>query len=277
MARLPETSNAFAEVVANTSFGIGDHQTQVIEVGANGLQLGYEPFDPRRHQPHQIDPLAPFADTFGEQHVKLVRPERALTINVVNDLLPVDENPVVTEVRRDLAADIGESLSQALPGIMDYVYQYAIVQDRPKEKNLDVEVINVANAGEAAQAIKSISVDGPTFVISGFHNLRLAVGHGQNELVAVKVNHPWDRRIPHGVGRISLQGLAEVNTRKPKEIEAVNTALSDRHEKIVGQLEASGAVVASVIARPQSEHGYDIDEADQQIAKAIRKVSRQKP
>jgi hypothetical protein len=272
MAALPETSRAFAEVSANHMFGVGDHRAQALQAAVPGLLLGYVPFDPAQHTADQIDVMAPFTEVFGEDQVRLVRPERPLSIQVVTDYTQVPEHPVLEDTKRQLAADLGESLDEALPGMMDYVQHYAVGDNIPTDLDRDVIITPTVDADETAEAVTAATADGLTFVIGSFQTLRFEPGQAQGELIAVKVNHPFDRRIPSNAGRISLGGLVEINTRKPKEVITANRALDQRHQAVVEALKAVGIPVASVIANLQSG-GYNAQAADEELAAAVKSVA----
>lgn len=269
MVALPETAHALDSLAANGHFGVGEHRAHMIQAGVPGLQLGYEAFDPRRHQTHQIDVLAPFTDFLGEEQVQLVRPERPLLINVITDYSSVNQHPVLSETKSRLAEDLGDSIAEALPGMNDRVRFFAVGDGVPRDLGNEVEIIEIDDTEVLTKEIDAIAMDGLTFVVGSFNRLKLAESRRGGEVVAVKVNHPLDRRIPANIGIVGIQGLGEVNTRKSKSLGLINDRLELRHQGIVRELEDNGVVVASVVAALQNPSEYDIQAADAEIASAI--------
>jgi hypothetical protein len=120
--------------------------------------------------------------------------------------------------------------------------------------------------------VSDLALDGLTIVVSDFQGMRFERG-GLEGIVAVKLNHPLERAIPADVGRVSLGGEYELDTRDDVQLGAYNQLLQDHHDRTVAGLESAGAAVASVIADPRLEQGYDLGVADGEIAAAIRVMS----
>lgn len=273
MAYLAQTSEALDEVMANRSMGFGEHCASNLETGIPGLDVGYRQFDPTRDQVGQIDLMSPMAECLGDYQVKLVIPNYPLHISVVTDYTSAVQHPSFDRTKTVLAEDIGQAIEGALPGMTDRVEYFAVGDAVPDGLGIDVETIRTDDSGATAEAIKQIVFDGLTFVISSFSNLDFTRDQVQDALVAVKVNHPLERRIPDGLRRtIVLGGLTELNPRKKKDLQAYNLALQQQHQEVVARLEAAGAGVASIVAS-RDPHGYDLDAADTEISNAIRTVS----
>ncbi len=273
MSYLPRTEEAFAEVMSNRTMGVGDHMAPTLMTGVPGLQLGYRAFNPDRDPVDAIDHLAPMAAVLDEYQVKVVSPVKPLHINVVTDYTSTVQHQAFADAKRRLGEDIGEAISEALPGISDVVEAYAIGNAIPRDLDLEVKKIHTDSPEATADAIKQVVFDGLTFVISSFGKLRFSRDQVQDSLVAVKLNHPLERRIPEGLRRpIVVAGLTEIDPRNKRKLRAFNAGLQQRHEEIVASLEAAGAGVASVVAS-RDRHGYDADIADTEIAEAIRQLA----
>lgn len=273
MTRMPLTSEALGELRSNMAFGLGDHRMVDIKAAVPGLPLGHESFDHRRHSPIDIDPLAPFSDALGGDHVRLVLPSKPVAINVVTEYSLAKEHPVLAQTKRNLASSISNTVEDALPGMLDYSYLYAVGNDIPVGLPNDVEAIPTIDDEQTSDAIRQLAHNGLTFVISSFRTLRLNDVANGDGMVGIKVNHALERFVPRNRGVLVVGGLAEIKTHKRKELDAFNARLEARHQGIVRTLEDSGVEVASIVTRTDQEEKYDEAEADKSIAAALQRVA----
>lgn len=268
MASLVETQVVLSEMSANQRFGWGEHTYPSISAGSTGMQIGTISYDPTRHSPLDIDPLAPMGLALGVDHVRLVLPNRIMTTNVIIDQSERTERKSVTAAKRDLGSNLLFALEESLPGMTDRIHAYVVGE--PGDVPFDPKIIEAEDSLVLSQTIADLAHRGLTFVISDFRRLEL----GNNDLsnvVAIKANHPAQLHIPARVGKTYELGNGRtVNTYKPKELEPVNEALRQEHNRIVTGLRAAGAMVASVVLKPSATERYDMGLADISIAAALR-------
>ncbi len=266
MGSLPETQGVLTEMVANRQFGWGEHTYNNIAVGSMGIQVGTEAYDPTRHFPWQINPLAPLGLAMGEHHVNLVLPSRPMAANVIVDHSLRRDHSSVTAAKRYLGDSLLSALDESLPGMSDQIYSYVIGEsgDAPS----GYELIEATDGLAVVNTVTAIARDGLTFVISDFRRLELG-GRYVDNLVAIKANHPAERSIPAGAGLLSLGRGREINTNDSTQLGFMNDRLQAEHEQIVRTLRAAGAAVAEVIVKPSAANGYDFTVADHSIAKAL--------
>jgi hypothetical protein len=132
-----------------------------------------------------------------------------------------------------------------------------------------------------AKTIAGLCKDGLTVVISDFLDLPLENEAATTKLkankypatVAVKANHAFDIALPAGIGRqqTGYKGT-EINTNKPSELQAMNHILSEQHETTITRLENVGIAAAHIVLQPNTEFGFELVEADQQIAAALKSL-----
>lgn len=266
MARLQRTHAALASLEANAGHAYGEHVRRNVQAGFDGVYIGEAEFDPTRHDPSDIDAFA-MGEALDKPHVSQVFPSRPLHINIVADRTGRSEDPRVTAVKGAAAASLVGSLDESLPGVTDQSFIYIAGHG-----NLpDAETLRVSNRNELPGQVSDLALDGLTLVVSDFQGMRFEPG-SLDGVVAVKLNHPLERAIPAGVGRISLGGEYELDTRDGTQLGAYNQLLQAQHDRTVSGLESAGATVASVIADPRYEQGYDIGAADEEIASAIGEI-----
>jgi hypothetical protein len=180
--------------------------------------------------------------------------------------------------RQRLAGELSDAVSEALPGITDHAWSYAIGESAGIGADRDVEVIDTnGDPLVEAQTIAELCQGGLTFVISDFLALPLEQADCPTT-VAIKANHSYDLELPAGYGRLptNVEG-GEVNTDKPRELTRVNRAQQEQHDQIVARLEAAGIAVAQVLFnwKDQPLSGFGVEAADQGIAGAISRLEAQ--
>ncbi|HEX5456519.1 MAG TPA: hypothetical protein VFW77_04095 [Candidatus Saccharimonadales bacterium] len=267
MARLQRTHDALASLEANAGHAYGEHVRRSVQTGYDGVYIGEAEFDPTRHEPSDIDPFA-MGEALDRPHVSQVFPSRPLHINIVADRTGRAEDPRVTAIKDAAVVGLVGSIDESLPGVTDQSFIY--LAGRGDIAN--AETLRASSRNELPGQISDLALDGLTIVISDFHGMRFDRS-SLDGVVAVKLNHPLERAIPAGVGRISLGGEYELDTRDGAQLGEYNRLLQAHHDSAVAGLESAGAVVASVISDPRYEQGYDIAAADGGIAAAIGEMS----
>lgn len=271
---LPETAGALSEAMANSQFGPGGHAFANTRTGANGLFLGEIPFDPAYHEAADILQTSMMEDVLDTPHVGLYRPEHPLHISVVTDYGNTADDARIMRTKREAARNLTEGILGQLTSVTDRLDSFAVGATEATQLGLnDHELIGrEASEQERAEEIARLGLGGLTLVISDFRSLPLGqFGGGDfSETLAIKVNHPWERQIPARVGILSLRGLAEVNTNKPRELDKVNRRLEAQHKQKIEELEEAGITVASVVLRPKLPLKVDETEVDEALATGIR-------
>lgn len=279
--RLPNTQYELQELRSNESMQYGMHVGYEVAVGVQGVEVGETPFNASHHTIDAINPLSIMESATDMPHVTQVMPYRPIELNVVvhqspdDRLMPKYLQPIRSH-KRQLANGIREAISESQQ-VMDRTNLY-VVGDASSldELNDGAEVIEgTEDHSIASQAIASICLRGLTFVISDFNTLKLDIpGANYRETVAIKANHAFELAFPANVGRITLGGLKEVNTRKPKELAKVNQGLLQKHTSIANSLSDAGLAVAKVVYNDALPMGTNFDAADASIAAAIRDITR---
>ncbi len=271
---LPETAGALSEAMANSQFGPGAHAFANARPGIGGLYLGEVPFDPTYHEAADILPVSMMEDVTGQPHVGLYRPEHPLHVSVVTDYGNVEDDGRITRSKREAARNLTDGIVAQLTSVTDRLDSFAVGAgpNTPLARNEYELIGREASEEDRADEIAHVGLSGLTLVISDFRHLPLGqVGPGSfRETLALKVNHPWERRIPAGVGFLSLKGLAEVNTNKPRELEKANRRLEEQHQRKVEELEAAGVTVASIVLQPKLPLKVDEKEVDKALAAGLR-------
>lgn len=271
---LPETAGALNEAMANNQFGPGAHAFANSRPGVGGLFLGEVPFDPSFHEAADILTTSFMEDLTEQPHVGLYRPEHPLHVSVVTDYGNAADDARIIRLKREAARNLTDGIVAQLGSVTDRLDTFAV----GATDTTDLGIYEHDLAGRAsteierAEDIAHISLSGLTVVISDFRNLPLdQMGRNRfQETLAVKVNHPFEREIPSGVGVLSLRGMAEVNTNKPRELDRVNKRLAELHRQKIEALEDAGIPVASVVIRPQMPLKLDETEVDQALSDGLR-------
>jgi hypothetical protein len=272
---LPNTTDALSALLTNQRWSQGANQTSHIEVGSMGVVLGDTEYDSARHSPTDINPLSLMAEATGMDYVQQVISEKPLNISVVTDLGNMDDDSRISRRKHDVARNLTSLLTDAMPSITDYVHSYVVGAGVHAEaaigesQMLGVEASDQQRAAQVAQ----FCLDGLAIVISDFRHLPLADTDGRfNETIAVKLNHPLERKIPEGIGVIGLGNGYEVDTNSDKQLAIINEKLDLRHQATVEALERSGIKVASVVIDPIALGGLGYDSADEALAEAINRL-----
>lgn len=276
MAELPQTYAVLAEMSANRHFGLGQHAEHVIRSTAIGRQLGHTAFDALLHTPDQIDPFSLMGMALEQDMVPMYEPARPLLMNIVTDMSAQREHPSVTLAKRRVSHDISAAIDDTLEAT-DQAFLYLVGDNIPERGMPYHEIISVPQGDKEAlgEKVSQIALDGLTFVVSDFNRLKLPEHTHFDELVAVKVNHVLERKIPEGFNRvISLGGLGEIDATSKRKVTKANAYLEEMHQKTVSELKSHGVHVASVIVSPKQAQIYDVSPADAGIATALRKIYR---
>lgn len=254
----PETSKAISEYASSEIYGFGEHTKYSPSVGATGLLVGHETYDPARHNPLSIDPLATMAMVTGEQQVRYVQPGKPLHWSVVVDASPRRESHAVAQSRLAVAHHIGTLLAEELnAGITDSAERYVVTKRE-----------------ELAAKVGSLALDGGLmFVVSDFHDVVMPSVRTA-PTVAVKTDHFISRYMPNLGGRFALGGGYEVDTRVPEQRDAYTAAMQQLHERKVADLESKGYFVAEAVTDPNQSQGYDMTAVDGSIATALRRAEK---
>jgi hypothetical protein len=282
MTNLPQTGQALRELRADASKGFGMHYGDEHAVGTAGFVVGEVPFDPSRHLASDIDPMSMGEWTMGMPQVTQVMPYRPINMNIVLHRDPTEQNlphylqPIrahKNELARGLQTAIDESKQRT-----DKANTYLVGDTTDAfELGFDVHPVRGTESPEkAAEAIAGLCLNGLTIVISDFNNLPLKRGNKTNfaRTIGVKANHGLELKIPANVGRLSVGGLHEVDTNKPKKLAEANTRLAAHHAGVCRNLGGLGIAVAQVAYDNQQNAGFNAREADRQIATAVRIAGR---
>jgi hypothetical protein len=271
MPHFQATSEAIAEWQANVPYGIGDHLERNISTSIGNVVLGEVQFDPHIHDPSDIDHMSMMGIATGELYVPEVLPQKPLNMNVIIDATTREDHPSLIKVKRDIAHQIYSAIDDATIGMSDRVFATELTSRPQKSSNPDFEIVVARNNKALQKFLGMTAINQLAIVISDFKNFdrRHSSEAGKSPMVAVKVNHPAERRIPYDVGILSLGGYEEINTNKHRRVDAKNAELEAQHREIVEELEAIGAEVAEVITKPFSATGYEVAEVDAAIATAI--------
>lgn len=275
---LPKTSGALSESMANNRTGPGAHAFANNRAGGGGLFLGEVPFDFQQHEVTDILSSSSMEVVTGEPHVGMYRPNHPLHMNVVTDYGNDADDARIMRVKRLAARNITEGILGQLTSVTDRLESYAVgalgssrlprgqfmLADRDKTEE------------ERAKAVARLSLEGLTLVISDFRSLPLATSKvgSYKETLALKVNHPLERRIPANIGFLSVKGLFEINTGKSRELEKANQRLEEQHKRKVGELEDAGITVVSVVIDPKSPQKVDVRELDRSLARGVKDIAR---
>lgn len=264
------TESALAEIPSNVRFGGGSHYLYDVTSGKEGLIIGSMPFDPSMHSSYQIDPTSLIGLALDTAYVTQVLPIKPLSINLIVDASKRNEHQLVTDRKLTMAAELGNAIDNALGGVGDRVNTYVIGETEIDIAERSTVLIEEKDPLEISLRIADIANRGLTFVISDFKNFNLEPTIlPLDGVIAIKVDHILERQLPANVGRISLGGLVEVNTNRPKKLQQVNEQLQSQHDAIVSKLKMHGASVASVIIDSRIEEGFDLPGADLAIAMAV--------
>lgn len=276
MANFRQTTDALSEWQANMPEGMGSHLDSNIVVGAySNLIVGEHLFDAQHDDPADIDHMSLLGAATGEYFVTEVLPERPMSLNIVTDSLARSEHPVLTRGKARLVRGLSLAIESAMPGFSDQISQFSFVNDNSRRRSTDIKEIVVPDTEEYTKQLMRIACDGLTFVITDGRRIQLpqnSLPHSQ--VVAVKFNHLLERRIPANVGVLSLQGGEdEIDTSNSRKLTRKNDELEAEHQKIVRNLREAGVPVAEVTTAKRMQ-GFDVVEADRQIASAVRSLCR---
>lgn len=269
--RLPETRSALESLSSSQQIMFGLHEEPAIRVNALGRDVTEVPYDRAIHDPSAINHLSIWEDITGEPQVRQVKPYRPLCVSfLVDKTLRDPEDPVVT-ASKAMVADSLRSIFRAdgLPRT-DRMTDH-LVSDRPVEAgNPKLKIISVENRNEVPGSISQIARRGLTIAISDFSRMDFAPGSLDNVL-AVKLNHPSERRVDAGKRLVGLGKFLEVNSASERQIDTMNGQLDEVHDGIVSRLQTAGAEVVSLLT-DGSEAGFKEVTADQELAQAINNL-----
>jgi hypothetical protein len=270
MAALPETQFVFANIPANNARWQGEHTHHRVKAISQGMYLGSVPFDPALHEPQDIDHLSPLGLALDEDYAYQVLPGSGLIANLVVDSTSRSELPQITSVKSSLVTELSDSL-HSVKSTTDRILTYNLIDQGAQSSDWDSDPIEVDGPAALTQTIAGLALGSLTFVISDFKRVRFdEPGLDLENVVAIKVNHILERRLPAGRGFISMGGLVDVNTTNPRQLKQANAQRAAEHAQLVQQLEQAGAAVASVVVEPRLADGFNIAAADRAIAQAIQ-------
>lgn len=271
MALFSQTESALSELSANNNMRFGTHTRYDLASGVPGLIIGEQLYDPAKHLASAINPMSFLAEVTDARYVQQVLPSHSLDMKLVFDRSARHEDPRITAYKERVGSEIAAAIKSALPGIGDNLQSYVLGSH---EDELEAEFIEASNNPEGnARTITDICFGGLAFVISDFNRLPMASqAHDSSELIAIKVNHPFELALPANVGTISLGGLREVRTNKAKELVAYNESQAARHQAIEAGFAVARIPVASVRFDHKQPLGFDDIAADSAIASAVQAI-----
>jgi hypothetical protein len=278
MATLRNTEDVLAEWGAIERTEFGQHMDQEVMTAPGGMIVGETKFNPARDA--FANPFSVMERITGVRQTFRTLPNRALHPSIIVHQ-PVakgyDQKYGVGAHRRQLARLLGRAIEDAMPGMSDYTYNYAIGEMAVEAADRDTEVLDTS--GDPEQEVKKIaeisSEGGLTFVITDGLNLPL---HNQPRVhypytVAIKANAPSDRAVRQG-GLVWRSGVktGEVNTSNLDDVQENSDLLERQHMRVAERLQCAGIAVASVVLAREAALGFDVTAADRAIAAAIRQV-----
>jgi hypothetical protein len=271
MAVFSQTESALAELSANNNMRFGTHTRYDLASGVPGLIIGEQIYDPAKHLGSAINPMSFLAEVTGEQYVQQVLPSHSLDMKLIIDRSARQEDPRITAYKARVGREVASAIHSALPGIGDNLHAYVLGNH---EDDTEAEFIEATSDPKTnAKMIADVCMGGLAFVISDFGRLPLAAqSDDSSEVIAVKVNHPFELALPANVGTISLGGLREVRTNKAKELTAYNDIQSAGHQAIYDSFEVARIPVASVRFDHKQPLGFDDIAADSAIAGAVQAI-----
>ena len=284
-----ETESAISEVMASLPMGMGGHIEQRIVSGAHGMAVGEVPFDPTRHNPGDIKPFSIMSEVLGEPFVDQVLPMRPLEVQIVSDYGNTSDIGDIAVSKMLAIHSVSDGLETTM-GIGDKLFEYAVglsetpdflaSVDRPSQYSAPLrpnEVIlegREVDAEYRAQTVGMLCLNGLTIVLSDFHSLPLdQIDTDFSKTLAVKINHPFERRIPANVGVIGVGSDIEVNTNSSRQLKKTNEMLEARHREVVSKLQNSGIHVVSLVTKPSDPSGIDLRIADNAIANGLKALT----
>jgi hypothetical protein len=279
MPRFAQIENALADLSANYPTKQGRHLGEGVKAGARGVTIGEVPFDPARHSPSKINPLALSSLITGEPHVTQAIPNRPIEANIIIHNDPKPNRRDIHQTKFALAETLADKISGSMPAFRDRVNLYLIgeeTDDRRLDK-LGVEMVEGTDDPVKAAAVAAdLCMNGLAFVISDFENLPIhELNHKFKGTIGIKTNHELDLDISSIAGNkavLSLGGSREVRLWKPKEVIAFNEKLQENDQLIESRLERVGIKVARVISSQSEYNGYNLRSADNSIARAINRL-----
>ena len=279
MSILEQTQYTMGDLTSNRQREFGGHTGVAPRFNLRGTHLGEVPFTPGKHQIKDIILFSLAEEATGIPHVQMVLPNRALSIQVIEDRTPSDDDPRISTIKQRLAGVLHDAITESKPGMTDRVRHFVIVDpvsEAAHQLDYDVEFIDSTKGLEAvSKSVTDLCVNGLTFIISDFN--RLKFNHSNKSAfeatVAIKANHPAEIAIPQGLVSLGLGNGREANLRKPKEVARLNSSLMAYNQRVVDGLRFAGMAVAEVVFDASSHDGFDIFDTDHAIATAIQQVS----
>jgi hypothetical protein len=234
------------------------HRFPQQSVSVGGLDIGSMDFDPARHMPHQIDVLSPMQDVYDSPQVRVQLPHNPMLVTLVGDYRFKGDSPEIARMKSGAVDAVVQGLVDVLPNL-DIQDTYRLEDEVNLQKD-EEELLDLCNAGLC-------------FVIGDFRKLRLDAPFSQRaDVIALKVNHPAERAIMPNVGNISVGGMLEINTNKPRQVRAANALLEQRHMERMSKLQAAGALAGAVILAPKAADLIDTGATDAVIASLVRQI-----
>lgn len=258
MVYFPQSRNEIEDLSAHLAKHAGLHRLQQQAVSVGGLDVGSMDFNPSRHSPHLIDPLAVTQDVFDTPQVRLQLPSNPMIVSLVGDYRFGSDLEPIRNMKTDAVDSILKGLVDATPSL-DRIDVKKITEEQDDNK-------------VAAELLELCSV-GLCIVVSDFRKFALERPFSDRaDVLALKVNHPAERAIMANVGTISLGGIAEINTNNPAQVQVANAKLEKRHFERMQALQRAGAKAGAVLVAPNLPLRIDPQTTDAVIASLVRQI-----
>lgn len=267
MSYFPKSTEAFAELEANMSYGFGMQLQSEPRVGLPGLVMADAPFDVTKHHQGMINPLSVMGIALNEPHVTNVLPNRPLQVRLITDMTERAEIGYVSEAKRKAKQSVTEGLEDAVEGSMGNMMLQTVVGGEGRE------LIEAEDRSEVISVTEDIAVNGLTIVVSDFYGMEL----GKDSLrgvIAARISHPHEHELPAGIGIIQ-DGGTNIDTRnrmfgrRNTDLEAFNAEQQAVQSKIDAQLHNSGAFIVRISADLRQEGAIDTSAVDTEFAAAL--------
>lgn len=285
---LKETEYALEELAADIDYVYGQHDSDEVVTGSDGLVIGERPYD--SDEPTDINFSSLMGHATNSFYVEESIPERPLSVSIVEHRdakdAPLEEqsDPRLRDIlngKRFLVRLLSETLQDSLPGSEDVVNRYVIGKPTAADlEDMGVEVLEgTEDPDKAVAELEDISSEGLTILVDSIRLPfdKFAAGTFQT-MLAIKANHLTERQLlPNdGVWRTGNSKMPEVDTSDPLELARWNTYLDKLHEYRLGKIKELGIVAASVVLDPRINNPYhlDVKATDIEISSALKAIGR---
>ena len=277
-----ETSQAITELATSERYGYGEHTRYDPMVGSMGVSVGYEAYDPARHDPFAIDQFSIMGMVTDEPQVRVVQPEKPFRAVIVRDETQRRELVSVGETKRLARLQVAHDLFEAMP-MTDYT-EHIVLSDAQESNSIvsrGESFVRVDDRTEVLRRAADLALEGAlVFVVSDFHNMEAPAMESQqtqNPFVAVKVNQVEELVLMPKRGYRSLSRMNEVNTNNPQLLQQANNRLLEVHRRTLDVVASYGGQVALVGVMDgfaaTFDRQYDTRATDKRVATAIHKIA----